>query len=82
MNRGEVGLIVAKKGLDAGLMAPQFFTPVIILIIVSSLVTPIMLKLIYSKWPDKTSADGKKEDAEKLAGEQKVLSHEVVGSNL
>ena len=82
MSRGEVGLIVAKKGLDAGLMAPQFFTPVIILIIVSSLVTPIMLKLIYSKWPDKTSADGKKENAEKLAGEQKVLSHEVVGSNL
>ena len=48
MNRGEVGLIVAKKGLDTGLMAPQFFTPVIILIIVSSLVTPIALKLIYT----------------------------------
>lgn len=53
MNRGEVGLIVAKEGLDAGLMAPQFFAPVIILIIVSSLATPIILKLIYSKWPDK-----------------------------
>ena len=25
MNRGEVGLIVAKKGLDTGLMAPQLF---------------------------------------------------------
>ena len=41
MNRGEVGLIVAKKGLDTGLMSPEFFTPVIILIIVSSLATPI-----------------------------------------
>lgn len=57
MNRGEVGLIVAKEGLDAGLMAPQFFAPVIILIIVSSLATPIILKLIYSKWPDKQEAE-------------------------
>lgn len=80
MNRGEVGLIVAKKGLDAGLIAPQFFTPVIILIIVSSLVTPVLLKLIYSKWPDKITADSKKADTEKLAYEQKVLSQEVVGA--
>lgn len=57
MNRGEVGLIVAKEGLDAGLMAPQFFAPVIILIIVSSLATPIILKLIYSKWPDKQETE-------------------------
>ncbi len=57
MNRGEVGLIVAKEGLDAGLMAPQFFAPVIILIIVSSLATPIILKLIYSKWPDKQDVE-------------------------
>lgn len=57
MNRGEVGLIVAKEGLDAGLMAPQFFAPVIILIIVSSLATPIILKLIYSKWPDKQESE-------------------------
>lgn len=47
MNRGEVGLIVAKKGLDTGLMAPQFFAPIIILIIVSSLATPILLKVVY-----------------------------------
>lgn len=73
MNRGEVGLIVAKKGLDTGLMAPQFFTPVIILIIISSLATPIVLKLIYSKWPNE-------QDSHKEPQEQKVLSQEVVGA--
>lgn len=79
MNRGEVGLIVAKEGLDAGLMAPQFFAPVIILIIVSSLATPILLKLIYSKWPDK-HIDETCGQAEKIAENENILSQEVVGA--
>lgn len=48
MTRGEVALIVSQKGLSAGLMEAEYFTPVILLIIVSSLVTPIALKLLYS----------------------------------
>ena len=54
MTRGEVALIVAQKGLSVGLMEPVFFTSVIILIIVSSILTPILLKLLYSKWPDES----------------------------
>ena len=49
MTRGEVALIVAQKGFDAGLLSPKFFTCVIILIIISSVITPIFLKLIYEK---------------------------------
>ncbi len=49
MTRGEVALIVAQKGLAAGLLAPQYFTPIILLIIVSSIATPILLKLLYRK---------------------------------
>ena len=30
MNRGEVALLVAQKGLDAGLMDAKFFTAVIL----------------------------------------------------
>ncbi len=74
MNRGEVGLIVAKKGLDMGIISAEFFTPIIILIIVSSLVTPILLKLIYSKWPYNES------EAEQESNDKKVLSQEVVGA--
>lgn len=55
MTRGEVALIVAQKGLSVGLMEPVFFTSVIFLIIISSILTPILLKLLYSKWPDETS---------------------------
>ncbi len=49
MTRGEVALIVAQKGLSAGLLTPDFFTAVILLILVSSISTPIILKYIYAK---------------------------------
>lgn len=49
MTRGEVALIVAQKGLSAGLLTPVYFTSVILLIIVSSILTPIILKILYSK---------------------------------
>lgn len=47
MIRGEVALIISQKGLSVGLLEPAFFTPVILLIIFSSIVTPIVMKLLY-----------------------------------
>lgn len=52
MTRGEVALIVAQKGLSVGLLTPVYFTSVILLIIVSSIATPIILKILYSKAPE------------------------------
>lgn len=49
MTRGEVALIVSQKGLAVGLMLPVYFTAVILLIIVSSIATPIILKVLYAK---------------------------------
>ena len=49
MTRGEVALIVAQKGLAAGLLTSDYFTAVILLILVSSIATPIILKFLYSK---------------------------------
>ncbi len=49
MTRGEVALIVAQKGLSVGLLTPEYFTAVILLIIVSSISTPIILKMLYAK---------------------------------
>ena len=48
MTRGEVALIVAQKGLAAGLLTADYFTAVILLILVSSILTPIILKLLYT----------------------------------
>lgn len=49
MTRGEVALIVAQKGLSSGLVEPIYFTSVILLIIVSSVLTPISLKLLFAR---------------------------------
>ncbi|HEZ7986288.1 MAG TPA: cation:proton antiporter [Ruminococcus sp.] len=49
MTRGEVALIVAKKGLSVELLDSKYFASVILLIIISSILTPIILKLLYSK---------------------------------
>ena len=51
MTRGEVALIVAQKGLAEGFITSVYFTSVILLIIVSSICTPIILKFLYSKDP-------------------------------
>ena len=52
MTRGEVALIVSQKGMNVGLLDPVYFTAVILLIITSSILTPILLKLLYTKWPE------------------------------
>ena len=47
MTRGEVALIVAQKGLSVGILSSEYFASVILLIICSSIVTPIVMKLLY-----------------------------------
>lgn len=48
MTRGEVALIVAQRGLKAEIIDSKYFTAVILLIVISSILTPIILKAIYS----------------------------------
>ena len=47
MTRGEVALIVAQKGLAVGMIESQYFTPVILLIIISSMLVHILLKKLF-----------------------------------
>nr|MCR5024167.1 cation:proton antiporter [Lachnospiraceae bacterium] len=49
MTRGEVALIVSQRGLKAGIIGSEYFTAVILLIIVSSLLTPVLLKAVFAK---------------------------------
>ncbi len=52
MTRGEVALIVAQKGLSSGIIEAKYFTSVILLILISSISTPIILKLLYKGEPE------------------------------
>lgn len=52
VSRGEVALIVANKGAAAGLMNAAFMTPIVLMVTITVIVSPIMLKLAYKSKPD------------------------------
>lgn len=45
--RGEVALIVANKGMKVHLMDETYFSPMVIMVVVTTLLTPILLKLVF-----------------------------------
>ena len=49
VSRGEVALIVANKGIEAGLMSSELVAPVIIVVIATTIITPIVLKPVFLK---------------------------------
>lgn len=49
VTRGEVTLIIASKGLALGLMSSYFLAPVIIMVVFTSIFTPILLKVVFSR---------------------------------
>jgi hypothetical protein len=49
ISRGEVALIVANKGAALGIMSSVFFGPIIIIVIVTTIVTPILLKVVFGR---------------------------------
>lgn len=61
ISRGEVALIVANKGEAVGLMSDKFFAPVIIMVVFTTVVTPVLLKLVFK---DKTSEPETKSEAQ------------------
>ncbi len=51
MVRGEVCLIVANTGKAQGLISEEYYPAIILLIIASSVLTPLLLKVLYRKYP-------------------------------
>jgi Kef-type K+ transport system membrane component KefB len=49
VSRGEVALIVAQKGVQSNLLSTTMFAPIILVVIVTTLITPVLLKIVYSK---------------------------------
>jgi len=55
ISRGEVALIIASTGLQAGLLLPEYFTSVVLAVIATTLAAPPMLKFFF-KAPSKPTA--------------------------
>ena len=51
ISRGEVGLIVAGVGLSSGVLTSNVYTTIVIMVAVTSIITPVWLKLEYRKEP-------------------------------
>ena len=54
ISRGEVALIVANKGLPLGLIDAVYFGPIIIMVVVTTIVTPVLLKLVFHSKKEST----------------------------
>ena len=49
ISRGEVALIVASKGAVVGLMSEKYMTPIVIMVVFTTIITPILLKFVFPK---------------------------------
>ena len=47
VSRGEVALIVANIGAEVGLMPESFMGPIIIMVIATTIISPILLKIVF-----------------------------------
>jgi len=49
ISRGEVGLIVAGVGISSGLLTSDVYSTIVIMVVVTTIITPIWLKIEYRK---------------------------------
>lgn len=63
ISRGEVALIVAAKGNAVGLMSAALLGPVVIVVVLTTIVAPILLKITFSH-KKKSGGSGKPEEVE------------------
>ena len=60
ISRGEVGLIVAGIGVSTGVLSSNVYTAIIIMVAVTTVITPIWLKKVYSKEHSLVNDDAEK----------------------
>lgn len=56
ISRGEVALITANIGLQKGIISEEVFLPTLIVVILTTIVTPVLLKLAFSHKVEKSLA--------------------------
>lgn len=59
ISRGEVGLIVAGIGVTSGALSSNIYTTLIIMVAITTLITPVWLKKAYSKEPPVANYDSR-----------------------
>ncbi len=57
ISRGEVGLIVAGVGISSGILTSDVYSTIVIMVAVTTIITPIWLKMEYRKEQKKNKAE-------------------------
>ena len=57
VSRGEVALIIASKGIALGILSQYFLTPIVIMVLITTIFTPILLKLVFIEKNKKPKQD-------------------------
>ncbi|SFS01238.1 cation:proton antiporter [Anaeromicropila populeti] len=58
ISRGEVALIIASKGASVGLLGSNFLGPIVVVVVITTVITPILLKIVFKHDPnDHLTAD-------------------------
>ncbi len=60
VSRGEVALIVANKGQAVGLMDDRYFGPIVIVVVITTIITPILLKIVFADKNENSSVPAEK----------------------
>lgn len=63
ISRGEVALIVAKKGESCGLMDPNLFGPLVIVVVITTIIAPVILKILFKEKKGKVNPTSKLKSA-------------------
>lgn len=58
ISRGEVGLIVAGIGINAGWLAPELFRMVVVMVLITTLITPPLLRWAFARREVRNAAHG------------------------
>ncbi len=61
--RSEVALIVTNKGVAAGIISSTMFAPIAMMVIITSIITPILLKLVFTTKKNEIKSSGGKHDS-------------------
>jgi Kef-type K+ transport system membrane component KefB len=63
ISRGEVGLIVAGVGVSSGILTSDVYSTIVIMVAVTTIITPIWLKIEYRKEQKQDDANAQTENA-------------------
>jgi Kef-type K+ transport system membrane component KefB len=75
ISRGEVALIVASKGSELGLIGSVVLGPVVLVVVITTIITPILLKFVFRNGAEPPVVEGKEvtsfyEQADQIRGEK------------